>query len=90
MTDYEVSGGAYSMAERYDHITDSDWYEYEVRLVDSEGEVVDAWDSYLETYPNGNDQRLDREDAEAAFAEVADDVAEGEADAWFSLDHAAA
>ena len=59
-----------------------DWWEYEVRLLDSDGDVVDEWDSLSETY-NGV-QQLTQSNAKKAVAEIAADVKAGKASLWFS------
>ena len=59
-----------------------DWYEYDMFLLDSDGDIVDSWDSLVETY-NGV-QRLSKETAESAVKEIVDDVAAGKVEHWFS------
>ena len=51
-------------------------------LLDLDGNIVDEWDSLVETY-NGV-QRLDKETAENAVKVIEDDVAAGKVSHWFS------
>jgi len=60
------------------------WYEYTVKLLNDEGNVVDEWDSLVECY-NGA-QRLTMEEAEKAIEEIRRDVEErGCPERWFRL-----
>ncbi len=48
--EYHVEETVYQVSEERPGVTDTDWYEYRVRLVNSHGDVIDSWDSYHETY----------------------------------------
>lgn len=80
--DYEV----YQVSERIESVEDSDWHEYIVALYDDQQNILDEWNSRLETYNGMKDQRLSYEQALEAAQEIKEDVAGGEAPEWFDLD----
>jgi len=80
--DYEV----YQVSERIESVDDEDWYEYIVSLYDDQQNLLDEWNSRRETYNGVKSQRLTKKKAEEAAQEIKDDVAAGEASAWFDLD----
>jgi len=65
---------------------DESWYEYRVFLQDSMGEIVDMWNSKVETYNGVKDQRLSEKEAKEAIDKIKEDINEkGEnPDLWFS------
>jgi hypothetical protein len=73
----------YRVADRLSYVEDESWYEYEVTLRDSEGYYIDGWDSLYETYNGETDQALTQRGAEAAVAEIEEDVEAGNYQAWF-------
>lgn len=80
---YKLYSEVYSVRERYDPDAPPEWYEYEVALLDSDGDIVDEWDSYSETY-NGI-QKLDRAGCKAAIAEIRKAVKAGNWADWFTI-----
>lgn len=59
-----------------------DWYEYEMFLMDTDGDIIDSWDSLSETY-NGV-QKLDEQTANDSVRRIVKDVEAGNAESWFS------
>ncbi len=59
-----------------------DWYEYEMFLIEPNGDIVSEWDSLTETY-NGV-QRLTEAEARKSVKEIVDDVKAGKASHWFT------
>lgn len=80
--DHEI----YQVSERIESVDDEDWYEYIVSLYDDQQNLLNEWNSRLETYSGVKDQRLSYEQALEAAQEIKEDVAAGEAPAWFDLD----
>lgn len=82
MVEYTIDYEVYSVSERYGS-EDEDWYEYEVTL-NKNGEEVDRWDSYGETYNGVKGQRLSKKEAKDAAEEIKEDIEENgtEPDEW--------
>lgn len=79
-------GTVYAVSERLRNVSDESWHEYEARLMDDEGGIIDEWNSRLETYNGVHGQRLSRASAEEAVEEIKQDVKDGEADSWFDTE----
>lgn len=95
MTDenYHAYGQVYNVRERQleqfgEALTDDpSWFEYEVFLENENGEVIDEWDSIIETYNGVKGQRLSEKKAQEAIDEIMEDVNENnEADMWFRVE----
>jgi len=70
-----VKANVYQVAQKLERCDDTDWYEYKVELWNGE-DLVDEWDSRLETYNGQEGQRLSKQAAEAASKAVINEVAE--------------
>jgi len=81
-----IQSEVYQVSERIESVDDEDWYEYIVSLYDDQQNLLDEWNSRLETYNGIKGQRLTKKKAEEAVEEIKEDVAAGEAPAWFDLD----
>jgi hypothetical protein len=86
---YTAYGEVYNVKERFDDAgmptkdIDPNWYEYEVTLEDANGNEIDSWDSYDETY-NGM-QTLSKKLATKSMQEILDDVEKGKVASWFNV-----
>jgi len=89
---FTVFGEVYNVAkEQKEHFGESltddrSWYEYRVFLQNNTGEIVDMWDSKVETYNGVKSQRLSEKEAKEAINEIKGNINEkGEnPDLWFS------
>lgn len=61
----------------------SDWYEYRVTLLGPKGEIIDEYDSLIESY-NGF-QTLSRDDASDSLKEIIEDCLKGKIENWFNV-----
>lgn len=91
--EYTVFGKVYNVAKDQkesfgESLTDDqEWYEYRVFLQDSNGKIVDEWDSRLETYNGLKSQRLSESKAKEAIGEIKEDINENNEDPsmWFNI-----
>jgi hypothetical protein len=77
-----VKSTVYPVAEARE-TDDEQWYEYTVALVSDSRRVIDSWNSLYETYNSCPKQRLSKEKAKQAVAEIRSDVEQGDASTWF-------
>jgi len=90
---FTVFGEVYNVAkDEKEHFgksltDDESWYEYRVFLQDSTGEIVDMWNSKVETYNGVKGQRLSEKEAREAIDEIKEDINEkGEnPSCWFNV-----
>lgn len=68
-------------------IEDSDEYEYKAKLIDTENdEVLDVHDSLSDCHRPQQDSHLPEANARSTMKKIEEDVAEGDADAWFDYE----
>lgn len=88
MSEYTVEYDVYRVADRRDVDVTPAWFEYEVTLIGPDGDVVDRWDSYTETYNGIPKQRLDEDTARRSAERIKSDIEETDTDpsAWFNTE----
>lgn len=68
-------------------IEDSDEYEYKAKLIDTENdEVLDVHDSLSDCHRPQQESHLPEANARSTMKKIEQDVAEGDADAWFDYE----
>jgi len=83
--DYLVDFEVYRVADKLESVDDEGWYEYQVYLMQAE-DVVDHWDSRLETYNGLKSQRLTERRATNSALEIKQQVEQTqEASEWFDV-----
>jgi len=83
--DYRVETDVYRVADRYRYATDESWYEYRVKLYLND-ELIDEWDSIIETYNGVKAQRLTQKSAKRSAQQVVSAVEDGgEVEEYFTI-----
>lgn len=68
-------------------IEDTNEYEYKVKLIDTKhNEVLDEFDSLSECHRPDLESHLTEANARSTIKKIKEDVAEGDADAWFDYE----
>ena len=83
--DYLVDFEVYRVADKLESVDDEGWYEYQVYLMQAE-DVVDHWDSRLETHNGSKSQRLTERRATNSASEIKQQVERTqEVSEWFDV-----
>lgn len=81
IVEYDV----YKVSNVLESVDDDTWFEYRVELL-KQDEILDKWDSRLETYDGVEAHRLTERKARHTCEEIKEDVEHfGKADEWFDV-----